>query len=697
LLGQYWSVSSLICTHLVPGKGGIGGEIDTTFLKYTFVLFLFFAATASFSQKIDPIDSLQELSLEDIVNLKVDVASGQKEKLISTASSISIIDKYDIEHYGFTTLAEALETVAGISIYRTYFKRDLPTARGILQDNYSNKVLVLINKVPLWNAITGEGNLERVALNDIERIEILKGPASVVYGTNAYSGVINIVLKSSDTQQASIKTSAGSHEFRTVGANYSMARDNFSIFMSANSKSSNGSPYLFTGENGKTASINEYINSDNISIRSSYKNISVLFNTFKSEESFLGIIPSFESGAGQWHTVQGSALSLQGEKTISRTTMKVSNTLDWQQRSTPRSEKLIVIADINGYKNISTINIYHSISKTFHLEAEASNLFRHSLLYRNFDKYSNQREDEYAYGLAFDGDNNMKDRSMWEQSVMLQGHYAKNKISSDVGIRYTINNAFGDNISGRASFIYSVSTKQSVKILYGESYRSPSIFETDFISPAVLGNANLKPETSKTMEVAYMGSVKRLYGHVACYHAWYNNLIYRKKESSYIFRNSTLEEINVYSNGSELESNGIEAEICYKNPDWASLFINGNYIAGSDANSKSVFGRNNFYYISPFSISAGISIPISITYISTVANYYSKSNGPFYLIERQYTVDISGGAKHLIWGKTVKHSLFVKNIFDRQRNLPEYVRKKVVNTVPNGYGRYIGYSLSISI
>src|SRR3989442_8094237 len=100
-----------------------------------------------------------------------------------------------IEQSSFRDVEEALQVVAGISVSRSYLLQGMVTSRGILQELYANKNLLLIDGVPTWHAITGESRLERISINDIERIEILKGPASVLYGSQAFTGAINIVTR----------------------------------------------------------------------------------------------------------------------------------------------------------------------------------------------------------------------------------------------------------------------------------------------------------------------------------------------------------------------------------------------------------------------------------------------------------------------------------------------------------------------
>ena len=64
-----------------------------------------------------------------------------------------------------------------------------------------NGALILIDGAPTWMAVTGEGTLDRIDISHLERIEVLRGPASVVYGSNAYSGAINLVLRQASTSK----------------------------------------------------------------------------------------------------------------------------------------------------------------------------------------------------------------------------------------------------------------------------------------------------------------------------------------------------------------------------------------------------------------------------------------------------------------------------------------------------------------
>src|SRR5262249_36657671 len=135
------------------------------------------------------------LSLEELMAVPTTVSSTEQRSVFHTPSSVSVMDRDTIKRYGFRTVAEAVDTMAGFATVRTSSRIDVPTSRWVLEPPYANKVLLMINGVPTWQPVTGDTTLARVDIDQVDRIEVLRGPSSVLYGTNAYAGAINVVLR----------------------------------------------------------------------------------------------------------------------------------------------------------------------------------------------------------------------------------------------------------------------------------------------------------------------------------------------------------------------------------------------------------------------------------------------------------------------------------------------------------------------
>ena len=132
---------------------------------------------------------------------EVNAASRTTENVEDAPSSVTIVRSEELRGMGYPTIAEALRGVRGIYVSddRTYATVGF---RGLGSlGNYGNRVLVLLDGQPTndnWIGSSYVGFDARTDLDDIERIEVVRGPGSVLYGTNAFSGVINLVTRDVD-------------------------------------------------------------------------------------------------------------------------------------------------------------------------------------------------------------------------------------------------------------------------------------------------------------------------------------------------------------------------------------------------------------------------------------------------------------------------------------------------------------------
>jgi iron complex outermembrane recepter protein len=172
------------------------------------------AGTAKESQ-----DDLFELSLSELLSLKVTTASKKAEPLSQTAAAVFVITQEDIRRSGVTSVPEALRMAPGVQVARIDANKWSISARGYT-GRFANKLLVMIDGrsvyTPLFSGVYWDS--QSPMLEDIERIEVIRGPGATLWGANAVNGVINIITKSSaDTQGGLLSASAGNEE-RAGGA-----------------------------------------------------------------------------------------------------------------------------------------------------------------------------------------------------------------------------------------------------------------------------------------------------------------------------------------------------------------------------------------------------------------------------------------------------------------------------------------------
>jgi iron complex outermembrane receptor protein len=158
--------------------------------------------------------NLPELSLEQLSGIVVTSVSKRAEKLSAAPASIFVITGDDIRRSGATSLPEALRLAPNLDIARADANQYAISARGF-NSTTANRMLVLIDGraaySPLFSGVFWEA--QHVMLADVERIEVISGPGSTLWGANAVNGVINVITRNAqETQGLLVSAGAGTHE-----------------------------------------------------------------------------------------------------------------------------------------------------------------------------------------------------------------------------------------------------------------------------------------------------------------------------------------------------------------------------------------------------------------------------------------------------------------------------------------------------
>lgn len=165
---------------------------------------------------------LADLSLEELLNEPVTSVSKKETKLGDAATAITVISPDDIRSHGHTTVAEALRMVPGLNVARIDQHQWAVSSRGF-NDQYANKLLVMIDGRTVYSpSFAGvHWDAQNPLLQDLERIEVIRGPGATLWGANAVNGVINMITKSAkDTQGTVLSTGFGSSDRNLSSARY---------------------------------------------------------------------------------------------------------------------------------------------------------------------------------------------------------------------------------------------------------------------------------------------------------------------------------------------------------------------------------------------------------------------------------------------------------------------------------------------
>ncbi len=170
-----------------------------------------YATSSAADQKVD---YLKSLNIEDLLNAEVTSVSKKTERLADATAAIFVITADDIRRAGIRTIAEALRMVPGIHVAQMDANKWAVSARGF-NDVFSNKLLVLMDGrsvyTPLFSGVLWD--VQDTMIEDIDRIEVIRGPGATLWGANAVNGVINIITKSAqETQGTLASVGAGSQK-----------------------------------------------------------------------------------------------------------------------------------------------------------------------------------------------------------------------------------------------------------------------------------------------------------------------------------------------------------------------------------------------------------------------------------------------------------------------------------------------------
>lgn len=626
------------------------------------------------------------MSLDELLKVQILVVSTRGDDILTAPSTVTVIDADTIRRYNLLSIAEALELVPGMDVKRTYLKRNLATARGMLQDHYANKVLVLINGVPTWHASTGEGAFYRIPIQDVERIEVLRGPASVLYGTNAYSGAINIVLRRPEGRQAQADVGLAERGGYRAGGSAGMVLGGVSVLASAHAFGDEGRTFTFTDEKKVKGPVDEFERGQLFTLTANGKGHALLANVFTYDESFLGTTPTFAAGVGYPHVSDGRLLGYSYVHDISnKGRITAGLVYDWGRRDFSRSRDDSQASSVEAYRVLGFVRSSWTPSSRWGMDLGLDYGYRKSLDYSIYQR---------ATG-AISTQNNMENRSVTEYSAYGELTHTRERLSLRLGSRLTKNEFFGSNVSSRAAAVFTVNDRNSLKLIWGQSYRAPSLFELYFQTPqnTVYGNLDLQPETSSSVELAYVTTFRGLFLQALVYHASYDNKIARVPRYPR-FVSDPKDTSTVYVNGDGFKADGLEVDLRYDRPRLVTAFLSLDYVKGDSGDALPGSNHYNFRYVPKLSLSAGLAKSVRGVSVSAIVNHQTDTEGTKADVPAHTTLDASLGYQHGLGRLRVQHSVYAKNALDEEVLTPEYVRG-ILNDVPMDLGRRIGYHLRL--
>lgn len=482
---------------------------------------------------------LLDLSLEDLMDIQVVTATGYRQTTAEAPSTIQVITAKQIAERGYIQLEDALRDVPGIDMI--HLNGYVPTMiyfRG-MYGSENLRALLMINGIP-ENNIIGSNDIAGPAysLNNVERIEVIWGPASALYGANAFGGVINIITKTgAEINGFQFEKGYGSFNTAVTKIMLGINRSNFDIAVSGSLYSTDG-PRFTNRDPNYTASyvdkayslhavISYSIKKTKLSFGSRIYNTPMGFGTFlNSPTVLLGLPPQGYGNSGILGLI---ARDVRGEKSglqnpYSRTfylqdDYKATDKLNFLARlfykETGISEKSYAYITLEGTKlyRVPTANYSNRIGGEINVNYSEGKKYQLSggvqFFQENIERGNRKINlDTTVYFL--DGrDTLLSLYSTFQQRIFdirnNFGSYAQfiwntnflRKTSLTLGVRYDVNTYYGNPLSPRIAVVSEPNDKFTFKMLFGRAFRAPTNTE---INQAPT-NFTLKTEKINTYEV----------------------------------------------------------------------------------------------------------------------------------------------------------------------------------------------------
>jgi outer membrane receptor for ferrienterochelin and colicins len=449
--------------------------------------------------------ALADKSLEDLMSVEVGTVFGaarREQRVTEAPSSVTIVTAEDIRTFGWRTLADALSSVRGFYVTndRNY---TYVGVRGFGRpSDYNNRVLVLVNGHRYNDNVYDQaliGHEFPIDLSLVDRIEVIRGPGSALYGTSAFFAVINVVLRPGGAVGGS-ESSIEVGSFDTYRLRTSYGRRSASgvdSLLSVSHLSSDGQSRLYFPEYDEP-DFNFGVNRD-----ADRESATTLFGSV---------------GRGRF-TLQGAYASRRKVVPTGsyETTLDDSNvTVDsrgWVDAMVTGSFKGAALSGraFGDYTGFDGTYVYldgtHSVDAAdgawVGVEGTASKRVgdRHQVT-TGVEYRRNVRQDQDSHGV-----------DPFESSV--DSHYRSNqgaiyaqdeiqlhrRVTATVGGRYDWWDLTGGTVTPRVGFVYRTDADTAIKALFGEAYRAPTVYET-YYYPDPLGRV-LRPERLRTSEVVY--------------------------------------------------------------------------------------------------------------------------------------------------------------------------------------------------
>jgi len=533
-----------------------------------------------FNIENDFLNSLNEVS---------EIATKSKLNIDDSPSFVTVLQSEKLQKLGIDTVFEALAQVPGVQVKREASGVPVVIFRGVSQ---KGEVKLMVDGVTINNTYRGSiYHYLDFPIEMVERIEVIRGAGSVLYGSGAMSGVINIITKNANSESRnSVFISAGSYNTYKSGAIVSTRLGDVKLAFDAYYKKSKN----FTDDIDRHSddfSIGLKIEDEHLSLIARAKQI--------SDGNFYGILGIPDTDKNKYYNKNGAFF----------TQLTYHNTLY-------KRTQINILTGHNRYgQNIETIHpLSGNIKSTYQefssfAQVDIQSTFIPSNEFLIGCKYESVQVKESAWAWTHSNPTLPKYNVFPSSTRDITSLYANDRytfsraLDISVGLRFDDYSDFGDAFSPTLGMIYKINNQLRIKALYSQAYRAPSWVEITS-NP----NINFKAETSSSYEAGII----------------YNNNVHSSiRLNLYATRIDNLITKNTYYIQSEYaDFKGAEVEYIFTPDNQLELNLFASYVQAHDSQGEDLADIANTLARASllYEFNSGISIGTLLKYVSSSTN-----------------------------------------------------------------------------
>ena len=509
-------------------------------------LSLYYSNSLAKSDSDERLDHFISLSLEDLVSLETTIATASKQTAAKAPAVVTLITSEDIKATGATNLVDVLEGVPGIHIRESQFGfRPLVQFRGakgtqtLLMINGNSTVDLVWNFGIFWKGLPA---------SVIERVEIIRGPGSALFGADASAGVINVITKTAaNIEHSEIGVRVGSFDSKTAWMQHGTNLNGYEIAVTANISDTNGhNPFIETdGQTLRDQTFNTNVSLSPGNAHYGWRNEDIRFSLAKEHwrlQTDYIRHSDLEVGLTGFGVLDPVTNGSDSRFNLDLLYNNAEFSDHWELNMDLRYQHIEYDSG-NGFQErppgyVDTTGTYPDGQLNHQESAERRLIYEISTLFSGINNHSVRIgagytwQDLYSvnhkvnYGTASDGsplpaggplvdisdsvyafapEDTREIAHIYLQDIWTITH----NWELTAGARYDEYSDFGGTFNPRLALVWQSSEKLTSKLIYGKAFRPPSYLElydeTSFTTP----NPDLEPERSETLELVFSYIAKK--------------------------------------------------------------------------------------------------------------------------------------------------------------------------------------------